>query len=134
MVQGPEDADEALREELVVLAGLEEQESLVVLCELLQLLAAYPAPIEHPIDELLDFFGLLEEELLREVVEERGEVLGFFNKEQQQSKDPAFEGLNALLGGMRVCPFLGNAGDSLCSLKKGESLVDVLHIVYYSAQ
>lgn len=134
MVESPEDADEALREELVVLAGLEEQEGLVVLCELLQLLAAYATPIEHPIDELLDFFGLLEEELLREVVEERGEVLGFFNKEQQQSKDPAFEGLNALLGGMRVCPFLGDAGDSLCSLKKGESLVDVLHIVYYSAQ
>lgn len=98
VVQSPEDTDEALREELVVLAGLEEQEGLVVLCELLQLLAADAAPIEDPIDEFLDFFGLLEEELLREVVEQRGEVLGFFNKEQEQPKDPAFEGLNALLG------------------------------------
>lgn len=128
MVQGSKDADEALSKQLVVLAGLEQQEGFVVLCDLLQFFAANASSVEDSIDEFLYFLRLLDEQLLREVVEQRRKVLRLFNKEQKQSKHSAFKGLHAFLGGMRVCLFLGDASDGLCVFEKGESLVDVLHM------
>lgn len=130
MVQCPKDANEALRKELIILAGLEQQESFIVLGYLLQFLTAYSSPIEDSIDEFLYLLRLLDEQLQREVVEQRGKVFRFFNKEQKQSKHPTFEGQHTFFGGMRVCLFLGDASHCLCVFEEGESLIDVLHTGY----
>jgi hypothetical protein len=80
-MQTTNDSDKSFRVLLVVFRGFKEQESFVVLGNLLQFFAFQSAVVEDSIEQLLYFFRFFQEQFLRKIVEQWREIICLFNKE-----------------------------------------------------
>lgn len=82
-MQLPEHSHESLCQFLAAFAVPIQKEGFVVGGNLFQSVAGDGAVVEKSSQYFLYFFGFFEEDIFCEVLEERGEVFGLFNKEQK---------------------------------------------------